>query len=99
MTPVQALTGAFATYRLTKLVLDDEVTRELREKAFELLDRYPNSRVSQKLSYFLTCPWCVSIWAAAALLIIRRLDEETYDAISQTLGMSAVTGLLFTHAE
>jgi hypothetical protein len=44
---------AVATWRLARLVTVDEITRQLRERVAARGDRW---------AYFVTCPWCVSIW-------------------------------------
>lgn len=97
MGPVKAVTHALATYRLTKLVIDDEVTRELREKAYAALEKHQGNPVADKLTYFLSCPWCVSIWSAAVLYALYHFAPETHDVLSTSLAGSAVTGLVFEH--
>lgn len=54
-----------AAQRLTRLVTEDKITEELRWKA---IGRFPDS----KLSYFVTCPFCVSVWAGLAVSVARR---------------------------
>ena len=51
------LVDVAATWRLTRLVAEDEITRPLREAAT------PGSRVE----YLLGCPYCVSVWAGMAV--------------------------------
>lgn len=85
---------ALATYRLTKLVIDDEVTAELRDAAYTHLNNHPG-KLSKKLTYFLSCPWCVSIWAGAAITVTRVVSPRAANAISGLLAASAVTGLLY----
>lgn len=94
ITTAHLLIGALATYRATKLVIDDEITAELRNKAFEALDAAPPSLLTKKLSYFLTCPWCVSVWVATALLTLRLLSPATYEYFASILSFSAVTGVI-----
>lgn len=61
---MDALDGIFllgyvlAVMRVTRLVNRDTITEPLRIYA---LKRKPG------VAYFLTCPWCVSVWVAAAL--------------------------------
>lgn len=52
-----AVRRVLATDRLTRLVVDDEITRPVRE-AIER--RWPDSKVA----YLVSCRACVSIWAA-----------------------------------
>lgn len=49
-----------AVERLTRLVVEDELTRPIREGVEK---RWPGS----KLSYLVNCKACVSLWAALAL--------------------------------
>lgn len=54
--------GALATFRITRLVTTDEITRPLREK---LWDRYPPE--STRIGYLVSCDHCTGIYAAAAV--------------------------------
>lgn len=91
----EALIDALATYRATKLIIDDEITADLRDKAFAELHRLPK-KTAQKLQYFLTCPWCVSIWAAAFLVGVRLLAPNLAKYLNTLLAASAATGLTYT---
>jgi hypothetical protein len=88
MNIAQLATIGLATYRLTKLVIDDEITSEIREKLLAKLGDHP------KLSYFLHCPWCVSIWAAGGLVTLDKLSPEIGDILKKVLAASAITGLV-----
>lgn len=57
--------GALATARLTRLVVQDEITKELRNGILRRLQE--ENRFHLKMAYFLTCQWCVSIWVGAAV--------------------------------
>lgn len=92
--PTGAVVGALATYRATKLVLDDQIFEEPRaavlKKLYEL-----DTPASRKAAYFLTCPWCVSIWAAGGLVLLKKVSPAAYDALTTVLAASAVTGVLY----
>lgn len=60
---IRLLVRCLATWRITELVVEDELTRLLREAVAK---RWPGS----KAAYLVTCPSCVSVWAAAAGLIL-----------------------------
>ena len=79
--------AGLATYRLTKLVIDDQITEELRNKAYELAEGH------DKLTYLLGCPWCISIYAGAVAVVI----EKTVPEVNTVLGASAITGLVYTN--
>lgn len=94
MTLQQTALTSVATYRLTKLVIDDYITSDLRDKAFDEIDRLP-PKIAEKLTYFLTCPWCVSIWAAAFLVLLRKITPNLTSALEVLLTSSAITGLIY----
>ena len=94
-TTTEALIDALATYRATKIIIDDEITADLRAKAFEEIQRLPK-KTAQKLEYFLTCPWCVSIWAAAFLIGLRFIAPNLAKYLNGLLAASAATGLTYT---
>lgn len=88
---------AVAVHRLTKLVIEDKITEELRAV---LRDKFPpvrDKRTKQPrlhmLNYLLTCPWCVSIWAAGFIFTLRKVSPETADYLSSILAASSLTGI------
>lgn len=56
---------ALATARLTGLATLDEITRPTREAILRRLDERRASH--RALAYFVTCPWCQSLWIGAAV--------------------------------
>lgn len=85
--------AALATYRLTKLVIDDEILREPRNV---IMDRIQASShpLAPKAYYFMTCPWCVSIWAAGGLLLLHKVSPNLAAVITTILAASGVSGVL-----
>jgi hypothetical protein len=97
---LSAVTDTLATVRLTRLVLDDEITAPLRESALDALIHTGETRpalkpLTDKLEYLLSCPWCTSIYAAAAVFALRRYAPETADLVNGALAASAVTGVVY----
>ena len=92
-TPQDILLNSLATYRLTRLVIQDEITAELRAKAFEQIAKLPDP-LATKLTFLLTCPWCVGIWAAGAILVLRKTSPELAEFITGLLAASAVAGVI-----
>ncbi len=86
------LIDALAVHRLTKLIIDDEILREPREKWFE---KHPPD--STKLGYVATCPWCVSFWAGAAVVAARTIAPKAWRPLAYALAFSSVTGLVEEH--
>jgi hypothetical protein len=98
---VKLLVDVAATARLTRLVLDDEITAPAREKALEALidlgERRPDLKpVTDKLEYLLSCPWCVSIYAGLLIFTLRKAAPGVADVVSGALAASAVTGLAYS---
>jgi len=91
-----ALVDVAATYRLTRLIIADEITTEARDKALEGIDRLQKKhpKLAEKLEYMLDCPWCVSVWAGAVIFTLRRVNPELADLISGLLAASLVSGAL-----
>jgi len=79
-----------ATYRLTKLVMEDKITEDIRNYIF---DRFPKD---SKIGYFLACPWCVSVWAGLVVFALRKANPDAADIISGLLAASALTGVAYT---
>jgi hypothetical protein len=87
--PTTAAVGGLAVYRLTRLLVEDEVTRPARERITEAA---PEGR----LAYFVTCPWCVSMWVGAAWAALVVTAPPVATAAGAALAWSAVAGLLST---
>lgn len=85
--PVSLAVGALAVHRLTRLAVEDEVTRPLRERIEEAA---PEGR----LAYFVTCPWCVSIWVGAGWAALSAAAPAVTAPLGAVLAWSSVTGLL-----
>jgi len=64
MTITNLITTGLAAYRLTRLIIQDEITQDIRDKIF---DRFPPQNT--KLGYLFTCPWCISIWVGTGLVV------------------------------
>lgn len=88
MNPLGLIVDALAVYRLTKLVIDDQITEPLREKVWK---RYPPST---NIGYLVTCPWCVSIYVGGAVVAARLVAPRQWDRVAQGLAFSSITGLI-----
>jgi hypothetical protein len=80
---------ALATYRLSRLAIEDEITSDIRNRIWE---KYPPE--STKIGYLLTCYWCSSVYAASALEISRMIAPKTTRAVETALAASAVAGIV-----
>lgn len=95
------ISDTLATVRLTRLVLDDEIARPAREAALQALidlgERRPELLpVTSRLEYLLSCPWCASVWAGAALFALRKASPAVADVVSGALAASLVTGAVYS---
>ncbi len=73
---------ALACFRLTRLMVADTITAPLRDRA------------PARLREFITCPWCVSVWLAGAIVALQALASGPWLYASAILAFSAVAGLL-----
>ena len=60
-----------ATYRLTTLIKDDKITEDFRRLVFRRFGE-PSDDDSHKVSYLMTCPWCLSVYFAAIAVVARK---------------------------
>lgn len=79
--------GALAVHRLTRLATQDEITTRLRE-------RIHTAAPEGRLAYFVTCPWCVSMWVGAGWAALTVAAPRTARVVGAALAWSSVTGLL-----
>lgn len=84
--PVALTVGALAVFRLTRLLVEDEVTRPLRERLAD--------NAEGRLAYFVTCPWCVSVWVAAGWAGLAVAAPAVAAPAGAALAWSAASGLL-----
>jgi hypothetical protein len=86
------IVDGLATHRITRLVVEDKITEDFREAVFRR--HHPSEH---KLSYFLTCAHCVSVWAAAGVTVMR-LVSETSDPRGSRVFRGTVAVLRYTLA-
>ena len=85
----EAVIDTLAVHRLTKLLQDDEVwpLPELREA---VLARLGDSRWAD----LLTCPYCLGMWMAGLVVVLRIRFPLTWPWIARVLAGSAAAGHL-----
>lgn len=76
-----------AAWRLTRLFGVDTITEPMRDKTAEFVSLYG---VGQKVLQLLDCPYCLSIWAAGTVLVLKRLPLGK--TVVRLLALSAVAG-------
>lgn len=82
---IDLLTDVLATRRVVRLVVDDEITRPVREKAY---------RVHPKLAYLVDCRACVSVWAAGAVIVSPRIVRRGLALSEASILVAGVGDLL-----
>ena len=80
---------AIATYRLSRLLVEDEIAAPVREAVWK---RYDAS--DSKIGYLFTCPWCVSIWVGAGVVAARYIAPAQWEPVARVLTVSAATGMI-----
>ena len=86
---VSMLVGMLAVARLTRLLVDDEITVGIRRW---VIKRWGEE---SKLTYFIHCPWCTSIWIGALVMPPAVLFPYIWVvAILAVPASSMVAGLL-----
>jgi len=100
--PTLLILDALAVFRLTRLVVLDAIADPIRRR---LLGSRPGTTrtlsgervlvvARPRLAEFLACPWCVSIWAAVAIVALQAFAATACVYVTAVLAFSAVAGLL-----
>jgi len=86
--------AAFATYRITRFITADALFEPVRER----LETLCEDREWHRLTYLLSCDWCLSIWIAPvpASVIMFWPDNRALILGLIILTLSALTGLAST---
>lgn len=77
-----------AVYRLSRLIIEDEILDDVRDWAFHRV------KPGGKIEYLLTCYWCTSFWVAIPLAIMLIRFPDGMMVAGLPLAGSAVTGFL-----
>lgn len=87
---------ALAVARVTGLITLDEITRPTRDALLRRLN--PNRPSHQQVAYLIGCPWCMSIWVAAAIIPAAWAagDHPALAIPALALAASQVTGATAT---
>lgn len=83
---------ALAAFRLTRLVTTDTILDGPRGRVLDALDdRGPRAA---RVADGLTCSWCVGVWAAGAVLMLRQVSPKVGGALVDLLAVAAGAGLV-----
>ncbi len=61
-----------ATQRLTKLVVEDEITSPVRQRIDAWAGDSPEGTLKERINFAVNCGACTSVWAAGAVLLADR---------------------------
>jgi len=78
-----------ATYRFSKLVIEDIIFDKIREKIFT---KFPPE--STKIGYFFTCYWCTSVWIGTLVTLGYILNSTVMLVVCLPFAISAIAGLI-----
>lgn len=89
-----------ATWRLTRLFVYDNITKFIREQFWDVVKvgkgytlEKPKVGPRRTLADLLTCPWCISVWAAAVVIFFYLVTPyATYPIM--LLALSSVATFL-----
>lgn len=79
---------ALFVYRVTRLIVIDEVFAPIRDWVWE---RTPSD---SQLAYFFTCSWCVSLWVALPVVFSYAFFPSITILIGCIFTLSAIAGLI-----
>lgn len=101
---IDLVVDAAAVYRLWRLAAQDAITEPVRARfiraAFARTDVEPGR--PQPVPWpvtLLECPWCLSVYLAAAVLVFRRRFPRLWDPVARLLALSAACGTAATILE
>jgi len=80
---------ALFVYRLTRALVYDDVFSVFREWVWS--HRPPEISY---VGFFLTCPWCVSMWAALPVVLFYALFPSMTILVGCIFALSALAGLI-----
>jgi hypothetical protein len=102
--PTLLVLDALAVARLTRLVVADTLTAPLRDR---LAGRRPGIEGSgghrivvaarPRLAEFIACPWCVSPYLAALIVVCQALMPHVWLYVAAALAFSLVAGAISEH--
>jgi hypothetical protein len=79
-----------ATYRITRLITTDEITRPVREALVERLEATGRARAA----YLLQCPVCMSMWVGMGVAVAPYVLGRAWQPARVALSASAVVMLI-----
>lgn len=85
---------ALATYRISRLLVEDVIAEDLRNLVWE---RFPPE--STKLGYLFTCYWCTSPYIASLLVVCYMIVPMVTVPVALIFALSALAGIISTRLD
>lgn len=82
---------ALAVKRLTRLVVEDQITAPIRELIWK---KFGGPETGKGIGYMITCPHCCSIWISAGVTAARIMIPRIWSPIAHGLAAASVTSML-----
>ena len=83
---------ALATYRLTRLVVSDEITQPAIEHVSGSVQAAWGKPAREWFDRLTSCAWCSSVWIAAGVVTARAVAPRAWAPVARLLAFSAVAG-------
>lgn len=85
----ELVVDALATYRITRLVVEDTITQPLRDlvESGTWLDR------------LIECPWCVGVWVGMGVAAARAIAPRQWTPVARGLACAAAAALIVVRVE
>ena len=87
---VDLVIDALASYRVTRLLVSDDIVDRQRDALVDRLRRGGH----RKLVELSECPWCIGFWVACGVVAARRAIPRTWAPVAEAFAFSAVSGLV-----
>lgn len=87
--PTELAVDALAVHRLTHLLQHDEVW-----PALEAREAFEGWAGDTRWADLATCPFCLSVWIGAGVVVARRLFPRAWPVLAKVLASSAAAGHL-----
>jgi hypothetical protein len=75
-------------YRVTRLITIDEIFEPVRKFVWD------KTKSGSHLAYLVTCPWCISLWAALPVVFSYVFFPSMTVLIGCIFALSALAGLI-----
>lgn len=96
---MQLILLSLVVYRVTRFIILDTLIQHQRIVFLNKLQGKKPSAFRNKIAELFTCPYCMSIWVAAASVAVLDLFESVRLPVFMWLAVAAGSLLVWRHAE